>query len=226
MHRLFGRKKEVAPPPSLDDSIGRVDGRIAGLDAKIKDCEKQLRAFSKQKKRARGGALASINKRALAVLKRKKMYEKQRDAMAQQSFNMEQTAFALDTVKDSLETVATMKEATKAMKKQHKEVKLDEIEDLHDELEDLLEDTAEIQDVLGRSFGVPDGVDEEDLEDELAMLEDEWEMDDEADAEGVPDYLASDPAPAFPEAPVGERDAVPADGVAVDEYGMPVAERA
>lgn len=39
---------------------------------------------------------------------------------------------------------------------------------------DLLEDVGEISDILGRSYGSPDGIEEEDLDAELACLEDEW----------------------------------------------------
>lgn len=39
---------------------------------------------------------------------------------------------------------------------------------------DLLEDVGEISDILGRSYGCPDGIEEEDLDAELACLEDDW----------------------------------------------------
>lgn len=38
-------------------------------------------------------------------LKRKKMYEQQRDQMAGQQFNIEQTSFAIDSIKDTATTV-------------------------------------------------------------------------------------------------------------------------
>ena len=40
---------------------------------------------------------------------------------------------------------------------------------------DMLEDVGEISDILGRSYGMPDGIDEGDLDAELACLEDELE---------------------------------------------------
>jgi charged multivesicular body protein 5 len=39
----------------------------------------------------------------------------------------------------------------------------------------MLEDVGEIQDILGRSYGMPDGVDESDLDAELAFLGDQLE---------------------------------------------------
>lgn len=41
----------------------------------------------------------------METLKRKKMYEQQRDQMAGQQFNIEQTSFAIDSVKDTATTV-------------------------------------------------------------------------------------------------------------------------
>ncbi len=40
---------------------------------------------------------------------------------------------------------------------------------------DMLEDVGEINEILGRSYGLPDGVDESDLDAELAFLGDELE---------------------------------------------------
>ena len=37
-------------------------------------------------------------------------------------------------------------------------------QDLHYELEDMMEQTSEIMDVMGRPYGLPDDVDEDDLE--------------------------------------------------------------
>lgn len=39
----------------------------------------------------------------------------------------------------------------------------------------MLEDVGEISEILGRSYGMPDGIEEEDLDAELACLEDELE---------------------------------------------------
>ena len=38
------------------------------------------------------------------------------------------------------------------------------LQDVQDELEDMLEMAGEVQDVLGRSYGLPEDVDEDDLE--------------------------------------------------------------
>lgn len=43
----------------------------------------------------------------------------------------------------------------------------------------MLEDVGEISEILGRSYGMPDGIEEEDLDAELACLEDGWAEEEE-----------------------------------------------
>ena len=68
---------------------------------------------------------------------------------------------------------------------------MDEIEDLHDDMADLMEDTNEVNDILSRSYGVPEDLNEEDLMAELNALDDEL-LSEPAEAVGadeVPAYL-------------------------------------
>jgi charged multivesicular body protein 5 len=84
---------------------------------------------------------------------------------------------------------------------------------MQDELEDMLEQANEVQEAMGRSYGVPD-VDEADLEAELEALTDELSLD--TDASYLDDAVR---APAAPTAAPGET--VTADGQLVDEFGLP-----
>ena len=43
MHRLFGKKVEKAPAPSLGDCAGGINDRVKALDEKIKSLEDELR---------------------------------------------------------------------------------------------------------------------------------------------------------------------------------------
>ena len=51
---------------------------------------------------------------------------------------------------------------------------------MQDDLQDTLEEVNDANEILGRSYGLPDGVDERDLEAELDYLGDELEMMDES----------------------------------------------
>lgn len=187
MHRLFGKTKktlEETPPPSLGDASNSINSRVADLDSKIKVLEGELRAFNLQLKKATGTAAISIKRRAMETLKRKKMYESQRDQLSNQMFNIDQTSFAIDTIKNTQVTIAAMKEANKQLKIENKKIDLNEIEDMQDDLEDQLEDAGEISEILGRSYGTPYDIDEDDLEAELAGLGDELESIDVDDIMG------------------------------------------
>ncbi len=91
------------------------------------------------------------------------MYENQRNNLQQQSFNMEQTNFSTQMLKDTQTTVSAMKLGVKEMKREYGKVNIDQIEDLQDDLSDMMEQANEVQEVLGRTYGVPD-VDEDELE--------------------------------------------------------------
>lgn len=85
---------------------------------------------------------------------------------------------------------------------------------------DLLEDTNEVSDILGRSYGINDDICDEDLEAELACLEDELEGEDLAEEQ--PAYLQPAPSvPVVPNAPTTEISPAAAEAK-VDEYGLPV----
>jgi len=137
-----------------------------------------------QKTKPGTGPYNLLKQKALRVLKQKKMYEGQRDQMMNQSFNMEQANFAQQSMKDTVVTVSAMKSANVELKKQMKNISIDDVESMQDDLSDLLESNNEIQDALGRSYGVGE-VDESELEDELASLGDELQMGE------TPSYLSS-----------------------------------
>ena len=91
---------------------------------------------------------------------------------------MEQVNYTTQMLKDLKVTVNAMKTGLKEMKKEYKNVNIDQIEDMQDELGDMMEDASEIQEALGRSYGMPD-VDEDELETELNALGDKIALDDD-----------------------------------------------
>jgi charged multivesicular body protein 5 len=142
MQRIFGKKKEEGPAPSLADAGGRVDARVKGLDDKIKALDQELLRYKTALQKAKGptavnikvrtprsslllastvshktgrkclmrvkhrligvyAVVTQVQKRAMDTLKRKKMYESQRDQLAGQQFNIEQTSFTVDSIRDT-----------------------------------------------------------------------------------------------------------------------------
>ena len=106
-----------------------------------------------------------------------------------------------------------MKESAKTLKQQFKKIDVDKVEDLQDDLADLMEDSEEINEIMGRSYGLPDDVDEDDLDAELEGLDDLDLEDEEGEEDAVPDYLKSSSMPSAPTADVEGQ----------DEYGLPSA---
>ena len=136
MRRVFGKKKAEGPAPSLEDASKGLGGRMDQMDAKIASLENELRGYKdKIKKTKSPAAKKQLQKRALEVLKRKRMYEQQRDQVAAQAFNIDQTNFSLESAKASVDTVAAMKAASKDLKRTiQKDLNIDDVDDLADEM--------------------------------------------------------------------------------------------
>jgi charged multivesicular body protein 5 len=114
MKRLFGKKKEVAPPPTLDDATGSLEKRGDGVDAKIKKLDLELARHREIIKKARPApARDAAKRRALQVLKQKRLYENQREQLYNQQFNLEQVGFATQTAKETVVQVEAMRAANK-----------------------------------------------------------------------------------------------------------------
>ncbi|XP_048438874.1 vacuolar protein sorting-associated protein 60.1 isoform X1 [Pyrus x bretschneideri] len=234
MKRVFGVKKDKEPPPSVGDASDRINKRGETVDEKIKKLDIELNRYKEQIKKTRPGpAQEAVKSRAMRVLKQKRMYEGQRDMLYNQTFNLDQVAFASEGIKDAQQTMTALKSANKELKGMMKTVKIQDIDNLQDEMMDLMDVSNEIQETLGRSYSVPDNIDEEDLMGELDALEADMGMETEAD--GVPSYLQPDAEPdldaelRLPSAPTGHATA-PAGRSnaqqAEDELGLPAAPRA
>lgn len=215
MNRLFGRGKPKEPPPNLTDCISNVDSRSESIEKKIAKLDAELLKYKDQIKKMREGpAKNSVKQKAMRVLKQKKMYETQRENLAQQSFNMEQANYATQMLKDTKITVDAMRLGVKEMKREYKKVNIDDIENLQDDLEDMLDQANEVQEALGRSYGMPE-VDDDELEAELDALGNEIALDEDTS------YL--DDAVKAPNAPTREpgAESTNEEGVLVDEFGLP-----
>jgi charged multivesicular body protein 5 len=155
MRRVFGSKKAAAPAPSLEDASSGIGGRIGGMDKKIADLEGELRVYKDKIKKSKSpAAKKQLQKRAMEILKRKKMYEQQRDAASGQQFNIDQTSFSLESAKASIQTVAAMKAANTELKRViKKDLDIDEVDDLADDMADMM------YDFNGTCFGAGDAYD-------------------------------------------------------------------
>jgi len=212
MNRLFGTSGQRAPPPSMTDAIANLDRRGDSVEKKIQKLDVELKKYQEQMKKMRDGPSKNmVKQKALRCLKQKRAYENQVEGIRNQSFNMEQTNYTTQMLKDTKTSVDSMKSGLKQMKKEYKKVDIDQIEDLQEDLGDMMEDANEIQEIMGRQYGMPE-IDDADLEAELEALGDDILMDDDMS------YLdAAAEAPTNVPGGSSER----AEGATLDEFGLP-----
>ena len=118
----------------------------------------QLAKYKAQISKMRPGpSQDAVKRRALVILKQKRMYEGQREQLYQQSFNVENANFAAQNIKDNITQVQAMKAAHKDFKKafKAKELDIDYIDDMQDDMMDMMEMTNEINESLGRGERPP-----------------------------------------------------------------------
>ncbi|KAF8308259.1 hypothetical protein DL93DRAFT_2220240 [Clavulina sp. PMI_390] len=165
MHRFFGTPNR-APKPTMSDAIAGNETRIASIEVQIKKLDGELQKFKDQMARMKSGpGKSAVQQRALRVLQQKKQYEAQMASIQQQTFNMESTMMTTENLRNTMITVDAMKAANKQMKKEFGKVSFDVLRaSLNDEMQDLLEQANEVQEALGRSYAVPDEIDEEELQ--------------------------------------------------------------
>ncbi|KAE9451260.1 hypothetical protein C3L33_16845, partial [Rhododendron williamsianum] len=176
--------------PKLLVHVLQINKRGETVDEKIKRLDNELARYKDQIKKTRPGpAQEAVKARAMRVLKQKRMYEGQRDMLYNQTFNLDQVGFAAEGIKDAQQTVGSLKgnisvyfgfedmdvlmtalkSANKELKGMMKTVKIQDIDNLQDEMMDLMDVSHEIQESLGRSYSVPDDIDEEELMGELNL---------------------------------------------------------
>ncbi|KAL1542269.1 vacuolar protein sorting-associated protein 60.2-like [Salvia divinorum] len=227
MKRVFGAKKDKEPPPSVQDTSDRITKRGDNVEEKIKKLDAELARYKEQIKRTRPGpAQEAVKARAMRVLKQRRMYEGQRDMLYNQTFNLDQVAFAAEGIKDAQQTMSALKSANKDLKGMMKSVKIEDVDSLQDEMMDLMDVSSEIQESLGRSYNLPDDIDEDELLGELDALEADMGFETEG---GMPSYLQPDKESDlegelnFPSAPTGHAPVPPGrvNMQAEDELGLP-----
>jgi charged multivesicular body protein 5 len=197
MNRLFGSSSTKKPKTTLQDAINSTDSRMSSIEVKIRKLDGELSRYKEQMNKLRNGpGKEAIQQRALRTLKQKRMYEAQITQLSQQTFNMESAALATENLRNTMATVDAMQMANKEMRKQYGKLDVDQIENIHYDMEDLLEQANEVQETLGRSYAVPDEIDEADLEaelDALALEEEEEGPSYLADLNKVPDFVDDAP---------------------------------
>eukprot|EP00826_Nyctotherus_ovalis_P000947 TRINITY_DN1008_c0_g2_i3.p1 TRINITY_DN1008_c0_g2~~TRINITY_DN1008_c0_g2_i3.p1 ORF type:complete len:194 (-),score=71.32 TRINITY_DN1008_c0_g2_i3:81-662(-) len=174
--------------------------RAKVLEGKVNECNKQLNEVKNAMKTQKGIAYKNSQKKALMILKRRKMYEAQLNSVSSQQFNIDQVQFTSETIQTTIDTAAGMKQAAAAQKELMKKLDLDQLEDLQDDMQDMMEDQQEMQEILGRDYAI-DGYDEAEIEAELEELDGEI-VNEKLEGNNAPSYIPQ----SNPVQPVGQND--------------------
>jgi len=195
MKRLFGKAKEqpaATPATSLSEASARAGSRADELQAKINACEQDIKRHMEK-----GPAAKQL---ALQCMKRKKMYEQQRDQLIGTQFNVECLAGAQEQAELTAMTVAAMQHGHNQLKQQQSRLGgVTDIEKLMDDMADLNAEMADVNEALSSSYAVPDGFNDADCEAEFAALEEQIaaeKLDGRYVSDARPDYLPAAQQPA------------------------------
>ena len=182
MKALFGgskksNKKEEAPKepvPTLGETSQNLGSRAGVIEAKIKKCNEELKPVLDQLKRASKASKKSVQNKALNIIRRRKMYEKQLHVLQNQQFNVDQVQFTSESIQSNISMFQAMSSATKAQQAEMAKIDYNDLEDMYDNMADMMADQEEINDMLTRDFGVE--IDEDEMLDELNELDEELAM--------------------------------------------------
>ncbi|CAE7730025.1 chmp5 [Symbiodinium pilosum] len=160
----------AGPAASLSETSQRIDSRVTDLEKKIAKCDEDLRRY------VGGKASAQQKQLALQCMKRKKMYEQQRDQILGTQFNVDSLAGAQEQAEINIMTVEAMKVGHQDLKERYEQIGgVMDIEKLMDNMADLNDEIADINEAISTSYAVPDGFDESSFEAELDTETGMWE---------------------------------------------------
>eukprot|EP00933_Yihiella_yeosuensis_P038984 TRINITY_DN32933_c0_g1_i1.p1 TRINITY_DN32933_c0_g1~~TRINITY_DN32933_c0_g1_i1.p1 ORF type:complete len:214 (-),score=93.74 TRINITY_DN32933_c0_g1_i1:50-691(-) len=157
--------KPADAAPTLEHANQKIEKQVEDLEAKISKASEEAKTFVAQQ-----ATNPTAKARAMQALKRKKMYEQQRDQLVATQFNLENIAFQQEQAKITATAVDAMSAATEQLKNQKAGMSVDKVDRLTDEMQELAGEMKDIQSALASSsMAGADGVDA-DAEAELAAM--------------------------------------------------------
>ncbi|CDR95539.1 Charged multivesicular body protein 5 [Babesia bigemina] len=153
--RLEGISAKIS---SVDEKINACNAELAGIKAGLASCKNPA-------------AVAAAKRKALQVLQRRRVYETQKEQLCGVQLSVDQSEHVASQLQTAVDVRNALESSVKSTRKQLKLVNVAKLERLQDEMEDLADYADDINEILSRSYAVPDDVDENDLELEFSMLE-------------------------------------------------------
>ncbi|GMM27721.1 ESCRT-III subunit protein [Martiniozyma asiatica (nom. inval.)] len=164
---LFGntQQKKEAPKKAIVD----LREHIATLNKKTSYLEKQI---EEQQNSAKKYVAMKKPAMAKAALKKKKRFELDLEKISNQVESLETQLTAIESANLNMETMKAMKQGAKAMKQIHTDYNIDKVDETMDDIREQVEISEEISEAISRPLG-GEYVDEDELDEELAALEEE-----------------------------------------------------
>ena len=178
MSWLFGgkkKKKAEAPKPDVHAVKENLDKQVEFIGMNINKYEKQIESLKKDAKIA---LQKKDKKRAILLMKKKKMYEAEISKMDGMRLMMEQQKLNMESQMSNKNVFDVMAEGTRTIEQLAKEADIDKFDEIREKHEEMEDKNAEINDFFANYAEEQT----EGLEDELADLEAELaeeEMDDD-----------------------------------------------
>lgn len=149
MRRLFGKKKETPPPPTLGETSEKLAGRSSKLEQEQAELNKKINALViEMKKPENKGRQATLKKQCFNLIKRRKLIESQMNLIEGQRFNLDVLAMNQETIQTNIDAVNAMKANVKQMQVQMKDISIEGVDDTMLDMEDMVAECNEISDAL------------------------------------------------------------------------------
>ncbi|CCK72578.1 Vps60p KNAG_0K02150 [Huiozyma naganishii CBS 8797] len=172
---------------SLQARVSRLDTEVSQLNMQLQGIQRRLQSSG-----ASVGGQRALRQQAMKLLAKRRRLEQMRDSLDAQEWNMQQAQMTSETLQNTAVTVTAMQRSNAALKQQYGKIDLDKLEDLQDEMQELVARGDELQSAL--AMGNPaeiDDLDEDELDAELAALEQDADAFDEPETAGtVPSFLS------------------------------------
>jgi charged multivesicular body protein 5 len=172
MRRLFGKKKQEPPAPTLDQTSERLGLRSAAMDKEVADLNAKLRTLAAEAKLPQNRTRVPLLRTQMQnLLKRRSLIQQNQQRLEGARFNIDNIAFQQEQIQTNIQVAGEMAAGAKLMKKQMKKINIDGVDDTMMDMDDLMADANEIGDILSTAVGT-DYLDEGECDAELdALLE-------------------------------------------------------
>ncbi|KAG9122466.1 ESCRT-III subunit protein snf7 [Ceratobasidium sp. 392] len=167
MSYFTGKKDSRA---TARDAIVNTRQHLAVLDKKEENLQRKI---EEEMKKAKANAVNN-KAAATAALRRKKLHEAELEKLYGQRMTLETQLNAIENANLNAETMAAMRQGAQALRDIHGNLTIDKVDATMDQVREQMELTNEISEAISNPLGMTGvDVDEDELKEELAELEQE-----------------------------------------------------